>query len=204
MAGDDALAALRVAMRRFPANQRLPELLETRIACWIVEEVNPYPSSSNKNDEAMDRLEPQAHADMVIRAIESRCDALGVDSSLFPAVAYRVAILAGERAAEQRHADLLYDARRTAARLSAFANTLVRRNPKEPAFRLLLCLASVQESKNAWRVPDRAAIKEALRQATREARTALRLDPHYSNAGVTPGALEEKLVDLLCELPSSR
>ena len=141
---------------------------------------------------------------MVIRALESRCEALGVDHSSFPAVALSVAYIAAHRGMEQRKADLLGDARRTAACLSAFAKKLARRDPDEAAFHMLLCEAFTQESKNAWKVKDYPAIKKALRKAVGEARTALSLDPRNIDTRMSVANLQDKLVGLLSERPSSR
>ena len=179
---DGAIAKLRAAIQRFPANGRLPQLLQARVADWIASDVNPYPSGPNSTGESKGRLDPDAHADAVIRAIESRCEALGVDPSLFPAAAFQVAGIAAGRGAEQRKAGRLDDARQTAACLSAFAKMLARRDPDEAAFHLLLCVAFEQESKNAWKVEDYAAIEDALRKALGEACTALRLDPRNAVA----------------------
>ena len=133
---------------------------------WIASDVNPYPSGPNPTGEPKGRLDPDAHADLVIRAIESRCEALGVDRSLLPAVALRVADIAARRGSEQRKAGRLDDARQTAACLSAFAKRLARRDPDEAGFHLLLSEAFAQESKNAWKVKDYTAIKEALRKGS--------------------------------------
>ena len=177
-ADDSASAKLRAAIQRFPANRRLPELFEvesggaglpatsTRIRPARIPPANPRADSTRT---------PTLIA--VIRALESRCEALGVDPSLLPAAAFRVAGIAACRGAEQRKAGRLDDARQTAACLSAFAKTLARRDPNEAAFHLVLCEAFVQESKNAWKVKDYTAIEDALRKALGEACTALRLDP---------------------------
>ena len=122
------------------------------MADWIARGVNPYPSDPNSTGESTGRLDPDAHADAVIRALESRCEALGVGPSLLPAAAFQVAGIVASRGHEQRQAGRLDDARQTAACLSAFAKTLVRRDPDEAAFHLVLSAAFVQESKNAWKV----------------------------------------------------
>jgi hypothetical protein len=202
-ADGSAIATLRAALRSFPANQRLPQPLETAVGSWIASDVNPYPSGRNNSGQPMDRLDPEAHANFAIRAIESRCDALGVDRSSLPAVAYAVAVVAAERGSEQRQAGLLDDARRTAARFSAFANRLLKRDPDDAVFHLLLAMSFAQESKNAWQLEDHAAIKRALQKALGEARTALRLDPRNRSARSTLAGLQEKLVGLPSEPPSS-
>ena len=121
--------------------------------------------------------------------------------ALFPAAAFQVAAFAADRAAEQRKAGRLDDARRTAACLSAFAKLLARRDPNEAAFHLLLCEAFEQESKNAWKVNDYPAIEGALRKALGEASTALRLDPRNTDARLMVAGLQDKLVGLASQRP---
>jgi tetratricopeptide (TPR) repeat protein len=203
-ADDSAIATLRAAIQRFPADRRLPGWLEARVGDWIASDVNPYPSGPNPAGEPKGRLDPDAHADWVIRAIESRCEALGVDHSLLPAVALRVAVIAASRGTEQRKAGLLDDARRTTACFSAFAQRLARRDPNEAAFHLVLSDAFVEESKNAWKVEDYTAIREALRKALSEARTALSLDPRNIEARMKVAHVQDKLLGLPSEPPSSR
>jgi hypothetical protein len=144
---DGATTKLRTAIRKLPANRGLPARLKAEVAIWIASDGNPYPSGPNSTGESTGRLDPYAHADAVIRGLESRCEALGVGPSLLPAAAFHVAGIAARRGHEQRNADHLDDARYTAACLSAFAKTLVRRDPNEAAFHLVLCAAFVQESK---------------------------------------------------------
>jgi len=179
---DGASAKLRTAIQKLPANRRLPAGLQCEVACWIASDVNPYPPSTNSTGEPKGRLDPNAHADLVIRALEARCEAFGVDHSLLPAAAFQMAGIAANWGAVQRKAGRLDDARQTAACLSAFAKTLARRDPNEAMFHLLLCTAFAQESKNAWRVKDHAMIEDALRKALGEACTALRLDPRNADA----------------------
>ena len=179
---DGAIATLRAAIRRFPADRRLPELLEASVGDWIVRDVNPYPSGRNPNGEPMGRLDPEAHADLVIQSLESRCEALGFDPSLLPAVATKVANIAASRGSEQRAAGLLDEARRTAACLSAFAQRLTRRDPGEAAFHLLLGQAFEQKAKNAWKLEDSTGIRQGFQKALGEARTALSLDPRNIDA----------------------
>jgi tetratricopeptide (TPR) repeat protein len=202
--GDSARAGLRAAIQRFPAKGRLPQLFEERVANWIANDVNPYPSGPNPTSEPKGRLDPAAHADSVVRALEARCEALGVNHSLLPATAVQVAAIAFYRGKEQRTAGRLDDARRTAACLSAFAKSLVRRDPFEAAFHLVLSDAFQQESKNAWAVKDYAAIEDALRKALGEACTALRIDPRNAVGRHKVAGLQDKLFGLASERPSSR
>jgi len=195
-ADDSAIAPLHAAIQRFPANQRLPEPFETRLGDWIVRDFNPYPVGLNPTGEPRGRFDPYARADSIIRALESRCEALGADHSLLPAVALRVANIAASRGSAQRQAGRLDDARQIAACLSAFANRLERRDPKEAAFHLLRSDAFVQESKNAWQVKDFAAIDEALRKALGEARIALSLDPRNTNTRIRVAGIQDKLIAL--------
>ena len=174
------------------------------MAIWIASDGNPYPSGPNSTGESTGNLDAYAHADAVIRALESRCDALGVGPSLFPAAAFHVAGIAANRGAEQRKAGRLDDARYTAACRSAFAKTLLRRDPNEAAFHLVLSAAFVQESKNAWKIKDYTTIEHALRKALGEACTALRLDPRNADARLEVAILQDKLVGLVSERPTSR
>jgi eukaryotic-like serine/threonine-protein kinase len=201
---DGATTKLRTAIRKLPANRGLPARLKAEVAIWIASDGNPYPSGPNSTGESTGRLDPYAHADAVIRGLESRCEALGVGPSLLPAAAFHVVSIAASRGYEQRKAVHLDDARYTAACLSAFAKTLVRRDPNEAAFHLVLCAAFVQESKNAWRIPDHATIEDGLRKALSEACTALRLDPRNAEARLEVAILQDKLVGLVSERPSSR
>ena len=206
--GASAIAPLRAAIERFPANRRLPEPFEERVALWIANDVNPFPSGPgpgpNPTGAPNVHLDPVAHAEAVIRALESRCKALGVYPAMLPIAARWVAHKAAARGSEQRKAGRLDDARRTAACLSAFAKTLVGRGPDEAAFHLLLCQAFEQEAKNAWKVEDYHAIEEALRKALGEAHAGLRLDPRNVAARMTVSGLQDKLVGLAAERPSSR
>ena len=136
-----------------------------------------------------------SRAQAVIRALEFRCKALGVDY-LLPTAAYQLAGIAAGRSAKQRKVGRLDDARKTAACLFSFAKTLTQRDPDEAMFHLLLCIAFEQESKNAWRPPDYTAIEDALRKALGEASMALRLDPGNTDARLSVAALQEKLVGL--------
>jgi hypothetical protein len=191
---EGASAKLRAAIQRFPAHGRLPQLFREKVAKWIANDVQPYPSGSNSTGDWKGRLDPDARAHAVIRALESRCEAIGVDPSLLPAAAYQMAGIAADWGAEQRKAGRLDDARQTVAWLSAFAKTLARRDPNEAAFHLVLCTAFEQESKNAWKVEDYATIEDALRKALGEASTALRLDPRSADARLIVATLQDKLV----------
>jgi eukaryotic-like serine/threonine-protein kinase len=199
-----ASTRLRTAIRKLPANRRLPARLKVEVASWIANDCNPYLSDPNSTGESTDRLDPYAHADAVIRALESRCEALGVGPSLLPVAAIQVAGIAASRGHEQRKAGRLDGARHTAACLSAFAKTLLRRDPNDAAFHQVLSAAFAQESKNAWQVKDYTVIEDTLRKALGEACTALRLDPRNADARLEVAILQDKLVDLVSKRPSSR
>jgi serine/threonine protein kinase/tetratricopeptide (TPR) repeat protein len=201
---DGARAKLRAAIQRFPANERLPQPFDDRVARWIAKDVNPYPSGPNPTGEPRGRLNPDAHAELVIRALEARCQELGVSHRLLPAAAIQVATIAYSRGKEQRTAGRLDDARQTAACLSAFAQTLARRDPDEAAFHVLLCMALEQEAKNAWEVKDYATIEAAQRKALAEASAALRLDPRNAGARLRVAGLQDRLFGLASVRPSSR
>ncbi len=203
-ADDTARTKLRAAIQRFPTNGRHSQLFQEKVAHWIANDAQPFSSWPDSNGESTARLDPDAHAHVVIQALESRCEALGVYPAMFPAAAFNVAGIAACRAAEQRHAGRLDDARRTVACLSAFAKTLARRDPDEAAFHLVLCTAFDQESKNAWQVKDYATIEDATRKALGEACTALRLDPRNVYTRLMVAGLQDKLFGLASERPRSR
>jgi hypothetical protein len=113
-----------------------------------------------------------------------------------PAAAFQVGGFAIGRGWEQRKAGRLAEARHTAAYLSAFAKLMVKRDPKQAVYHLLLCEAYDQESKNAWKVPDYTAIEAALRKALGEASTALRLDPQNADARMKVAGLQDKLIGI--------
>ena len=150
-----------------------------KLVDWIVSDVNPYSSGANPTGEIKGLFDPDAHAEKVIRALESRCKAIGVDHSLFPAVALQVAnrLHSGHAATKCPPPGRGPPDRRVSLCLRQETGA---KNPREPAFHLLLAQAFEQESKNAWQVFDYTAIKDALRKALGEARIGLRLDPGTS------------------------
>ena len=166
------------------------------MAEWIANDVQPRPSGPNSTGNLKGHLDPVARAHAVIRVLESRCEALGVEPSLLPAAALQMCGIAADWAAEERKAGRLDDARQTAAWLSAFANKLARRDPDEATFHVILSMAFQQESKNAWKVEDYPTIEDALTRALAEASTALRLDPRNATARFCVASLQEKLVGL--------
>jgi serine/threonine protein kinase len=180
-------AAIRAAMTRLPANGRLPERLEMRLAT----------STANLQG----RLDPDVHGEAVIRALESRCEDLAIYPALLRAAALRVCSHAVGRAAEERNAGRLDDARWTTASLSAFGKTLARRDPKVAEFHVVLCEAFDQEAKNAWKVPDFPTIEAKTRNALVAARTALRLDPGNPAARMKVAGLQDKMVGLILRKP---
>ena len=194
-------AKLRLPPHRFAAHKPLSERFEWKVADWIAEDIQPYPPHANAGGEPEGRLDPDAHAHAVILAIESRCKALGVYPALVPTAAYQVCGFAVGRGWEQRKAGRLAEARRTAACLSAFAKLMVKRDPKQAVYHLLLCQAFEQESKNAWKVPDYTAIEAALRKALGEASIALRLDPGNADARMMASGLQDKLISLATQRP---
>jgi eukaryotic-like serine/threonine-protein kinase len=197
-------ATLRTAIQRFPRAEPIPELLAQSLADWIANDLNPYPSENASAGESMGRLGPEAHAQSVVRALESRCESLGANHAIHSAAAVQVACIAASRGAEQRRAGHREDARRTAARFSAFAKTLVRKEPDEAFFHVILAMAFTQESKNVWPADDFRTIEENLRDALREACTALRLDPRNREARRTVSILRDKLFGLMSQRPLPR
>jgi hypothetical protein len=75
---DRSSEKLRAAIVRFPATVRYREWPQRRIASWIADEADLNPSVPDPDGDPKGRLDPAAHADGVIRAIELRCEALGV------------------------------------------------------------------------------------------------------------------------------
>ena len=138
-------------MERFPADQTAPATAGRQLAVWIARDIQPYPSDPKSTGKPQGRLDPDVHARSVILALDSRCEALGVYPALLPAAALQVCGIAIGRAAEQRKAGRLDDARWTAASLFAFGKLLVRRDPNEASFHVVLSEAFDQEAKNAWK-----------------------------------------------------
>jgi hypothetical protein len=196
---DRAIPTLRAAIERFPAGRLIPEFLVPRMAAWIASDICPDPSVGPARP-----FDPEAHADAALQTLASRCEALGLHPGVLPVVARMVCNVAAGRGAEQRRAGRLDDARRTAAWLHAVAGKLVRGNPGEIEYHLMLCVAFEQEAKNAWKVGDIPAIEEHLRKALGEAHTALKLDPEGNAARSRVSVLQDKLVGLALEPPSPR
>jgi serine/threonine protein kinase len=195
-ADDGTVATLRAAIRKLPTERPLPEPVRAELGAWMARVLEPYLAGPNTTGKPMARLDPDAQADLLIRALESWCEALGIDQSSIPTVAYQVGMSAPWRGSRLRKAGLLGEARHTAACLAAFARRLLQRNPDEALFHLLLSQAFAQEAKNAWKVEDYATIEAALRKALDEARTALRLDSRCLEARATVAGLQEKLARL--------
>ncbi len=179
-----ASAKIRAAMARFPADRRLPQRLVDILAVWIARDIEPYPSDPKSTGKPQGRLDPDVHARAVVLALDSRCEALGVCPALLPAAAMQVCGAGVGRAAEQRKAGRLDDARWTAASLFDFGTVLVRRDPNGAAFHVVLCEAFDQEGKNAWKVNDFPTIEAATRNALLAACTAFRLDPRNTAAQI--------------------
>ncbi|MDE2508974.1 MAG: serine/threonine protein kinase, partial [Planctomycetota bacterium] len=112
-----AIAKIRAAMERFPADRRLPEPLTDRMAVWIARDIQAYPPEPESTGKPPRPLDPEVHAREVLRTLDSRCEALGVSPDLLPAAAVQLAVSAFLRATAQRTAGRLDDARWTAASL---------------------------------------------------------------------------------------
>ncbi len=202
--GDDAAAARVVeAIRRMPGG-RPPQAVQAIISGWIAADLRPSLSDPYPPGEPGPRPAPEAHALAVLGALESRFRSLGIAPALLPAAALQIGSDASARAAGHRHAGRLDEARRTVACLAALAGTQAHRSPGDPASHALLSLAYEQESKNAWRVEDRAAVADALRKALAEARTALRLEPEDEEGSLRVAILQDKLLRVELGRSSSR
>ena len=197
----NAIAKIRAAMERFPADRRLPEPLSDRMAVWITRDLQAYPPEPMSTGKPPRRLDPEVHARSVLLTLDSRCEALGVSSDLLPAAALQLAEMAFGRATEQRKAGRLDDARWTAASLLTFGKLLARRNPDEAAFHVVLCEAFNQEAKNAWRVDDYATVESATRNELVAALTAIRLDPRNVMARIKVAGLQDKMDGLISQRP---
>ncbi len=101
--------AIRAAMKKLPANGRLPERLEIRVTMWIADDLQPYPPDPKTTGELQGRLDPDVHGRAVVRALESRCEDLAVYPALLRDAALRVCGHAASRAAEQRNSGRLED-----------------------------------------------------------------------------------------------
>ena len=202
MASDKiASAKVRAAMERFPADRRLPQRLEGKLAVLIARDIQPYPSDPNSTGKPQGRLDPDVHARAVVLALDSKCEALGVYPALRPAAAMQVCHIAIARGAEQRKAGRLDDARWTAASLLAFGTVLARRDPNEAAYHMVLSVAFDQEAKNAWKIKDVPTIEAATRNALAAACTALHLDPRNTFARNNVASLQDKMVGLTSQRP---
>jgi tetratricopeptide (TPR) repeat protein len=102
-----------------------------------------------------------------------------------------------EWAADQRHCGRLDEARRTAERALALGRLVVGRHPDQAAAHLALCEGYVQVYKNAWKIPDRAAVERNLRLALEAALQAQVLDPNHKFAHLKVDGLRRRLKDLL-------
>ncbi len=152
---------------RFTASGRLSQSFQSNLGHWIAHDVRPFPTEIHGSDARRSLRDPDHHTQEIIRSLESRCRAIGVYPELFPAAAYAVSGIAGRRCADLRKAVRPAEARDTARCLSAFARTMVQRDPNQALYHLLLAHAFVQESKIAWQVPpDFNAIREALTRAS--------------------------------------
>ena len=146
---------------RLPANRRLPATAGSgsgELDCQRRPAVSVRPKFHRRIDRAASTRMPTPMRSSGRSNQDARRSAL--TPPCFPPRPCMWPALPSSRGAEQRKAGRLDDARQTAACLSAFAKTLVRRDPDEAAFHLVLCAAFVQESKNAWRIPDHATIED--------------------------------------------
>ena len=200
----DATAQLRAAIGKFPADRQLPQRLEVRLAVWIARDIQPYPSDPKSTGNPRGRLEPDVHARAVVRALDSKCAALGVHPALLRAATIQVCGNAVGRSAEQRRAGRLADARWTAAFLLAFGQVLAQRNPSEATFHVVLCEAFDQEAKNASKARDFPTVEAATRKALVAAWTAIHLDPRNEAARIKVAGLQDKMVGLTSRRPSPR
>lgn len=98
---------------------------------------------------------------------------------------------------DQRRRGRLDLARRTADRLGALARLLVERHPDDALAFCVLADADEEIAKNAWKVDDRAVIRDALTRAIASSRRAVDLAPQDELARNQLERRERKLDDLL-------
>jgi hypothetical protein len=190
----NADADLRAAIKKFAVLERLPEKIGFRVSGWIARDIHPFRLEPKSQGKPPGRPDPDDHARLVIRALDSKCEALGVYPALVPRAANRVCDIALGQGMEQRKAGRIDDARWTAAALEAFAKLLVERDPGEAEFHLVLAEAYDQKAKNAFRLGDVNTVEAATRNALVEASTAIRLDPRSTYARLKVSGLQEKIV----------
>jgi serine/threonine protein kinase len=202
LAADNRLGtAIRATMERLPTNGRLPQRLQWRVANWIARDLQPYSLDPDSTGKPRGRLDPDDHGRAVVQALDSKCEDLAVYPALRPATAAAVCVLAVGRAAEQRNAGRLDDARWTTASLCAFGKILALRDPNEAQFHVVLSEAFEQEAKIAWQVEDFPTIEAATRNALVAARTAFHLDPRNGAARMKVAGLQDKIVGLTLRQP---
>jgi hypothetical protein len=193
---DAAVASLRGALAGFPADRRLPALIEERLARWIVDDVRPLAFAPEEAD-------PEFRAAAAVHALDTRCAELGVPPGVFAVAARRTGMAAAALTGDRRRAGHLDDARRTAALNSALARMLVRLNPAEVEFHMMRSETYLQESKLAGAAKDFPSSEAAQRQALAEARIAVRLDPRNMDARVQLASLLDKLIVLIPDGPDA-
>jgi hypothetical protein len=143
-----------------------------------------------------DRSPPGDWAERATRALRSAAHpglGTGQESEAGYILVDHMTTMAGER----RNCGRLDEARRTADRMLAFARLLVERHPDRSSAHLALCDAYTQLYKNAWRVPDRAAVERHMRLALDAALQAQLLDANNRLVRHKVDGLQRRLKDLL-------
>ncbi len=195
-----AAERLQAALQDSPADRQLRGFVERYVTDLVVATVMPFPWEAGLSGESNDPNEPEASAEPLLSSFRSRCRALGLDERLAPNVALKLADLVTIRAAEQRRIGRLGDADGTVRGLMVFAWRLVRDHPDQPESHMILSVAYLQVSKNAWKREDYPAIERALRQSLKSARHARDLDPRHEGARL----LVEKIAPRLALFDAGR
>ena len=201
-----ACVKLRANLRRFPTGARLPQEIHDRLVDWILLDVDPYPSGTDAVGNPLGRLEPEAHADAVILAIESRCEAIGVDAGVFPAVAYEVAKAAsylGAGATKGRstgrcpqNLGLSLRIREEAGTAESWRGDVSSREERGFRARSENCLAGGSQGLRR----DRSGVAAGLGRS----RDRIALDPKNFETRSRIASLQEKLIKLTAGRQSSR
>jgi tetratricopeptide (TPR) repeat protein len=190
---DDRLVAARV-LARLELSRLKPEgkLLAVARSPSDLDRTDPLATLAS---EQCDRLPARAWAELVLEAIRQQAG-VATDRALPDNAAYLVCTALSTSAAEFRRLCNLDAARQTADRKFAVSRLLVERNPDKAAAHLALADAYDQFAKNAWRIPDRAAIDRNLELALRATQRALELDPNNEAAAFQLHRRQQKLNDL--------
>ena len=132
-------------------------MFDARLSEWIYRELRHWESSMASADRQGDTLDQTVEEALSLYA--DLCRAVGREWSLSPGMSRALRFYHPSLAAMHRKAGKLDEAERTTERFHTLARQLVRDFPENPLAHIVLSDAFVQESKNAWKRNDLAAIK---------------------------------------------